>query len=343
MIDTLKLTEILSDAVSNFAANAGEKTPAEWLQEYLGEMLPNKTIDTIHTISSEILATLDVIEEKKAALNAAVENGESAENWLSKDVMKAGGGNGEIARMAAQFFNGIKKAETSYDEVLTGEIIDIDGEVWLDDDWNDYRLKDTLKKIAIEAAGAGLREIAAEAFIKAATEGVPAVFEDSEFIQQSLEKGAIIGLKAAVSAGLAIAEESGVIPPTSAKVITAIAHNTVENFIVFREVAEGTMTMTEALIQIKNSAVSTFSAMWQEYRVSLTDEITNAIGTAFGIKGAVISGAVIGFVTSSEEENRVKNAIKGVAKAALSFQTKDIEIPVFNEIKNTLTTTIDNL
>lgn len=53
MTNKSKLTEILRDAVSDYSAHAGEKSPVEWLQGYLGEKLPDKSLDKIHSISSE--------------------------------------------------------------------------------------------------------------------------------------------------------------------------------------------------------------------------------------------------------------------------------------------------
>ena len=140
-MNTSKLTEILRDAISDYAVHAAEKVPAEWLQGYLGEKLPDKSVDAIHTISSEILSTLDLMEEKKAALNNAIESGESAENWFAKEAMNESGSNGSKARVAAEFFNGITTANNTYENAAEGEIIDIDGEKWDDEEWNDYRFQ----------------------------------------------------------------------------------------------------------------------------------------------------------------------------------------------------------
>lgn len=159
------------DAISDYAVHAAEKVPAEWLQGYLGENLPDKSVDAIHKISSEILSTLDLLEEKKAALNNAIESGESAENWFAKEAMNESGSNGSKARVAAEFFNGITTANNTYENADENELIDVDNEKWDDEEWNDYRLKDSLKEVAVEAGKAGMREIASEAFMKASEEG----------------------------------------------------------------------------------------------------------------------------------------------------------------------------
>lgn len=336
MVNTSKLTDILRDAISDYAAHAEEKAPSEWLQGYLGEKLPDKSVDAIHAISSEILSTLDLVEAKKAALDEAIEIGESAESWFAKETMKASGGSGEKARMAAEFMNGITSAERTYDNAIEGEIIDVDGEVWSDDEWNDYRLKDSLKEVAVEAGKAGMREIASEAFLKASEEGMSAVFEDSDFVQRSLEKGAVTGLKVAVSAGLTVAEDSGIIPPSTFEVIATTAHRTVESLSVFSEVVRGRKTMTEAIIEVKNTAVSTFSAMWERRRSGVLHEIKEAVSSVFGMKGAVISGLVTGIATPAKEESKLMHVLKETGRAVWGFLTKERHIAIFSKLKKKL-------
>ena len=337
MLNKSKLTEILRDAVSNYTANSQEKTPAEWLQGYLGENLPDKSVDAIHKISSEILSTLDLMEEKKAALNNAIESGESAESWFAKEVMNESGSNGSKARVAAEFFNGITTANNTYENAAEGEIIDIDGEKWDDEEWNDYRLKDSLKEVAVEAGKAGMREIASEAFMKASEEGIAAVFKDSEFVQQSLEKGAVTGLKVAVSAGLTLAEESGVLPPSSFAVIATTAHKTVESLASFGDVVRGRKTLTEAIVEVKNTAVSTFSAMWKKCGTGVIHEVKDTVASVFGVKGAIISGLVTGIATPPQEGSKVMHVIKETGKAVWSFLTKERHIiPVFSKLKKKL-------
>lgn len=336
MTNKSKLTEILRDAVSDYSAHAGEKSPVEWLQGYLGEKLPDKSLDKIHSISSEVIRTLDLMEEKKAAMNEALENGQSAENWLASDIMEEPGSNGSKARKAAEFLNGINAANCSYNDSM--DIIDVidTNQEFDDEEWNDYKLKDTLKGIAIEAGLAGMREIASDVLLKASEEGVSAVFEDSEFIKLSLEKGAVSGLKVAVSAGLAIAEESGVVPPSTFSIIAATAHETVESLTVFDDVICGRKTMTEALIEVKDTAISTFGAMWEQHGQEAIQEIQETVVCVFGAKGALVIGVVSGLLTEPQEGSKLSHIIKEIGKAALSFLTKKRELPNFNKQKTEL-------
>lgn len=333
MINTSKLTSILHDAISNYASFAEEKSPAEWLQGYLGEKMPDKSIEAIQAISSEIIGALDLMEQKKASLDNAIKVGESAERWFANEIMHESGGNGSTARIAAEFLNGITSAEQTYDNAVVGEIIDIDGEDWTDDEWNDYKLKDTLKGIAVEAGKSGLREIASEVFLKASEEGIAAVFEDGEFVQQTLVNGTVSGLKVAVSAGLAVAEDSGVIPPSTFEVIAVTAHRTVESLVAFGDVIRGRKTMLEAIVEVKNTAVSTFSAMWELHSSGVIHEIQEILTNSFGMKGAVISGLVTGLITPKHEGSKIINVLKETSKAVWGFLTKERHIPAFNKLK----------
>ena len=178
--------------------------------------------------------------------------------------------------------------------------------------------------------------IASEAFLKASEEGIGAVFEDSEFVQRSLEKGAVAGLKVAVSAGLAVAEDSGVIPPTTFEVIATTAHRTVESLAVFGEVIRGRKTMTEAIIEVKNTAVSTFSAMWAKRKSGVLHEIKEAVTSVFGIQGAVVSGIVNGLVTPAKEGSKLLHVLKETGKAVWGFLTKERHITIFSKLKKKL-------
>ena len=100
----MQLSVILKDAICDFTANASNQRLSDWLQDYLGRKLSGKSVDTIHAISGEILETLDLMEEKKAAMNAAKAAGQSAEQWLVTDIMQEEGSNGEKARKAAKIF-----------------------------------------------------------------------------------------------------------------------------------------------------------------------------------------------------------------------------------------------
>ena len=322
------------DAVDDYTSNGVDQEPMIWLQDYLGRKLPDKSVDAIHAISGEILETLDLMEQKKAEMTAAKAAGQSAEQWLVSDIMQEESSNGDKARKAAQFLNGIVRSKAEFENAENVEIIDTEDDTeWRDEKWNDYCLKDTLKNVAKGAGQAGLREIAADGLVKASDEGVRAAVTDKEFIADTLIDGVSVGLKCAVSAGLVIAEQTGIIPVTPIKVLATIAHKTVESAAVFKDVIKKKCTVTEALVHIKDTAVSTISGLWAQHKDQIRSEIVEAVGTVFGVQGAVVAGAVNGLLTEKSEEPRLLTVLKEAGKAAARFFTKEIKLPFFNKTK----------
>jgi len=319
----------VKDSVLDYAQKAENQSSSEWLQDYLERKLPNKSPDAIKEISGEILETLDLMEQNKAELAAAQAAGKSAEQWLEAEIMQDEGGNGEKALEAAEFLNGITQAQAELDGVTDVEVIDTaDVTEWQDDNWNDYKLKDTVKSVAKEAGQCAFREIASDVVQKVSEEGVSAVL-DKEVIGSVLVDGAEAGLKVAVSAGLAVAEESGVIPSVSFRVLATIAHRTVESLSAFKDVVKGKKTITEALIHIKDTAVSTARGLWKMHGNSIKAEIVDAVGNVFGHKGAAITAGVLGLFEGGSIGSRIKNAVKEAGKAAVCFAATKLPLPRF--------------
>ena len=160
------------------------------------------------------------------------------------------------------------------------------------------------------------------------------VFTDTTFIKDTLVSGAQKGLKTAVSAGLTIAEDLGIIPPTTCEVLAATAHKAVESMSVFHDVIHKKISITDALVKIKNNTVATFSGMWQQNKGKVKSEIIEKVGQVFGPQGAIISGAITGLFAPKGEESRLKTVITNIAKSAVNLLTKRIELPVLSKIKN---------
>ena len=333
------LTDILREAIGDYQASASSASASEWLRSYLGEKLTNKTSEEINAYSDEISDTINFMEKKQAEMVAASERGISAENWAAKELTQNAESNGELARESAILLNDLNAAQD-----VEADVIDVEATEWSDDKWNDYKLKDTVKGVAAEAGMAGLREIASSAFQKAAEDGIESL-ADKEFLAEAAVSGAQTGLKYAVSAGLAIAEDRGAVSPLGAEAIGAIAHRTIESASALVDVARGKRTMTEALVHIKNTAVVTVTGIVQRNKERITNAVATAaskvgtvlgggiIGKVFGTIGAAISGAVVGLVTPKKDESRVKTVIKEAGKAVWGFLTKERHIPFVSSIK----------
>ena len=209
-----------------------------------------------------------------------------------------------------------------------------DTEEWNDDNWNNFKLKDTAKETVGEIVKTGFREIAADVYMKASEEGIGAVISDKEFIIDTVIDVAGNGVKTAVSAGLVVAEESGIIPPTTFGALATIAHKAVEEAKVFKEVIKGKTTIIQALSKIKNTVVSTAAAVWEQNKKVIKEEVVESVGYIFGVKGAAIAGAINGLLTKTEDEPKLKSVLKSVANSVKGFMTKKIHLPFFNKNKN---------
>lgn len=332
MSSTSAVTGIIFDALTDFCANTGAQTPAEWLQGYLGAKLPSQSVEAIQFISGEIFDTLDIMDSKKAAMEEAAAAGKSAETWFTADIMAESGSCAEIARRAAAFLNGITKAENSLDGSVKSEVIDISEESseWQDENWNDFKLKDTLQGLAFEAGRTALKEIASDVFLKASQDGIAATITDRDFMTNAIANGSSAGLKAAFAAGLAIAESNGLIPVTSVKVTAIIAWKTAESMDAFVDAAMGQATMFEAVVKVKDTAVVTTSGMWAMHKDQILSEAVDLAGNVYGVQGAIIAGALCGLLKETNEprwiavQNEVKNA------AVQSF-TKNINMPFLSK------------
>ena len=83
-----ELKPIVEDFVKSYSANP--TAPVEsWLTPKMQEQLPEKGHEEIKAMVDEIVATIEVSEEKKKSLDEAVTNGRSKESWFASEVKKA--------------------------------------------------------------------------------------------------------------------------------------------------------------------------------------------------------------------------------------------------------------
>lgn len=333
------LIKLLSSAIRDYNLSESLSNYSEWLHDYLRRELSEKSEEAIQLISSEILDTLDIMDSKQYEMGEAMAKGISPEDWLTKDIMNEPGDNGDKARKAAEFFSGAVCAEKTFNdsEVVDTSAVEIEednAEEFNNSNWNDYKLKDTLKGIAIDVGNIGMKSIASDFFRKATEECFENDVNDDEFMKDSLLEGPLKGIKVAVSSGLVVAEESGILPKTAVKVLTATAHRTVESLSAVVDVVKGKLTVVDAIIKIKNTAVSTFAGMWHQHKESIKEEIVGAVSSVFGLQGAIIAGAVNGLVTPKKNESKVVTVLKEIGNSAVNFLKKEVKIPFLNKIKN---------
>lgn len=107
---------------------------SDWLKGYLSDKMPDKTPEEIETISDSIITTIDVRAKKKNAMEKALENGQSVEEWFAKDMMSNGLSSGETAKRAAECYAAMEDPEH------------VDAEVVSQGDWSDSNWKGDYRK-----------------------------------------------------------------------------------------------------------------------------------------------------------------------------------------------------
>ena len=83
-----ELKPILQDFVQTYAKNS-DAPVSEWLSAKMLEYLPEKPKSEIDSMTSGIIASLEVAEAKKAALSAAIKMGRSKESWFASEMQSA--------------------------------------------------------------------------------------------------------------------------------------------------------------------------------------------------------------------------------------------------------------
>lgn len=75
--------------IKSYIDNKEKMNVDEWLEYELKVNLPEKSDKEIKEISSEIITTIKVNEEKKESLEQAIENGRSKENWFASSIKES--------------------------------------------------------------------------------------------------------------------------------------------------------------------------------------------------------------------------------------------------------------
>ncbi len=295
MSSMYEITEIVFDAFTDYSANAGKLTPAEWMQAYLCAKLPNKTVDAMRNLSTKTIEALDNMEKKKAAIEEAVATGKAAEDWFASNIMAESGGNGAKACMATAFFNGIAEAEKILDAGAKPETIDIteNSEQWQDDKWDEHKLKDTLQNLACYAGKTGMKEFISGAFMKASQECVAETKIDRGFLTaDAVANGAAPVLKIATATGLIIAAAKGLLPVTPIKILVATSFLAVEGLPTMADAMIGKSILRESLLKVKDIAIAVVAEMWTQHK-DLTPYLATITATRlFGAQGAATTGAL---------------------------------------------------
>ncbi len=316
MSNMYAITQIVFDAFTDYSAKAGKQTPAEWMQEYLCAKLPNKTVDAMRNLSRKTIDALDSMEKKEAAIEEAFASRETAENWFASNIMAESGGNGAKAHLATAFFNGIINARNILDASIKTEPIDIsdDPEQWQDDKWDEHKLKDTLRNLAVQATA--MKVFGSGVYMKTSQECIAETPTDRGFVTDALANGATSEFRIAVATGLIIAASKGLLPATPIKVLVATSFLVVEGLLSYADVMIGKSSMNTAFLKLKNTAIATIAEMWAQHKDLSPDLATLAATRIFGTQGSAIAGAISSLFREHSQGNNNTDDVERYRKAA---------------------------
>ena len=89
LTEAQELKPIQKKFIESYLENKDSMPIKDWLCAEMGTYLPERSSEEISQMSDEIIAVLKIQEEKKAALEKAINNGRSKESWFASEVITA--------------------------------------------------------------------------------------------------------------------------------------------------------------------------------------------------------------------------------------------------------------
>lgn len=316
-----QFSEILQDAITDYADNKETMPIKDWLRGYLDKELTERSAEEIQSVCDEIINTIDRHNEKINSMNKAVENGESAENWFTDDVMSSGSSPGKIAKEAVACDAALNGIIEDAEEI---DIEKIPESEWADEKWNTYRLKDAVRETASDAAKVAIQNLSDDLTSKIYQHGFKSVVTNKELLTDSLLFAADSGLKVATAGAVRVAADKSIIAKlpkeTKTDVVAEIAGLAVENVKVLEQIGNGEISSVEGVAKIKNNSVATVAGMFgQEQGASIGASIGGTFGPAGMAVGGFVGGVVGKFVGEklAEAAPVIVEKVCSVAKAAV--------------------------
>lgn len=110
-----ELKPILQNFVQAYTENS-DKPVSEWLSAKMQEYLPDKQRSEIDSITSGIIASIEVAEAKKTALTAAIKMGRSKESWFASEIQSAT--SSMSSQQTVQYITNLEEAVNQANESL---------------------------------------------------------------------------------------------------------------------------------------------------------------------------------------------------------------------------------
>lgn len=118
--EALNLKPIQKKFMENYLKNRDTMPVEKWLTEMLVNSLPDYSTDEVTRISTEMINTLQIQEEKKKSLQKAIHNGRSKESWFASETKTAT--SYMSMQEASQYLKNLDDALSSANEALNKTI-----------------------------------------------------------------------------------------------------------------------------------------------------------------------------------------------------------------------------
>lgn len=195
------------------------------------------------------------------------------------------------------------------------------------EDWNSFNTKELALNIGKNAGIAGLQAAVLTTgfdLVAKKIQGQP--IDSNETIELALKSGTDSGIKAAATGALKVVSEKGVIsiipPGTPPAIIANIACVGIENAKILAKVANGEITMTEALdLMGRTSTAMIYGLGWGTTGMAIGAVALSWIPIVGPIVGGIVGGTV-GYMAGSKFGSAVYSGLKKVGNVVKSAASK---------------------
>ncbi len=292
-------------------ANSQNVSLIEWLASELQANMPEKSSSEIHAISTEIISTLELDRAKREELDQAIANGKSKEDWLKKEIKKSASNMSE--QEASDYLHDIRSSAIK----AQCEIIDVDYDEVKpkQETFNDFTLSAASREIQGTAAIGIIAQDEGYAF---ASEYFSENFYDgNKIIEDALNSGEDLGVKAAASGAFKTASERGIIPAFPANspndVIADVGFLAIENV----KAVVKKLPPFEIIDVVERNAATVTAGFCASKGAVIGAKIGSVFGPAGAAAGGLIGGTV-SYVAGSKVGEFVSETIHTVKEKVIN-------------------------
>lgn len=314
---------LLKKAVSDYAANKDNITVSDWLTAFLTDKMTDRDPEQIKESVNTIINTIDSLTAIRNDMNSKIKAGKTAEGWFADTILSQKHENNYVARLIAKMREGLNKAYQEHIGINEKVIDIIPDEELNDGKWNEERLRVKLKKTAAAACQTAIASFSDDNLSGIVDSGLSEAAEDDPAVE-SLIIASDKGLKAVLSGVSLSAKEyiQSIVSNATDEDIAALSDTCIETLSSLAKVAKGEYSITDALNNIKNTAVVNLTNAWNRHK----NNIKEAVHTFFGEGAKTIRNNAFSTLGSFVKgEIKFSEAVKKVGTAAKTFIKENVK------------------